>query len=351
MKRKNLFGIIIVALIFVGVIWYFQTNDPRSESDSNSLEKLTVQAGWLLNGEFANVCSAIVNGYYEDKGLDVEMLPGGPSGASFILATNAIAQNDELDIGIEGDLVPIMRGVTKENENERLKVRAFGSFWTDLPYGFMVREDSELYSLKDFAKTKPDGTKYKIGVTADAVIQNAIADYAGVNVEDLEIVIVGFDATPILTGDVDALAGFWTTQAYELEQAGFDYRFLNVSELPGWEQPSMIALATEKTLSEKKDQLVKWMEATIEGAEFVYDNPGEAAKHILDERCGGQTFDETQEKWLIEKSLDLFDMEKYGSISEDQIKNFGQAYYDLGQIPYAPESSEIIDNSILNKIY
>jgi len=84
------------------------------------------------------------------------------------------------------------------------------------------------------------------------VIQYAIADYTGVSVDDLDIIIVGFDASFFLANQVDALASYWTTQAYEVEKAGIDYKFISAGELPGFSQPSTVAIAKNSTLRKKK---------------------------------------------------------------------------------------------------
>lgn len=349
--------LLIVIIIIVGMVIFlayqnYHSADTGKIEQSKQLEKLKVQTGWLLNGEFANICSAIVNGYYEEEGLEVELIPGGPAGASFIIATNAVAQDQSLDIAIDGDIIPLLRGVTKESKTEQLKMKAFAAFWNENPFGFIVRKDSGIISLKDLAlKRKEDGSKIKIGVTADSVIQYAIADYAGVSVEDLNLTIVGYDASSFLAGQVDALAAYWTTQAYEVEKAGIDYNFLSASELPGFSQPSMVAIASDEVLKNKSSQLARWLKATIKGSEFVIQNPEKAAQQILDTRCGGPNFEVVQEKWLIEKSISIFDKQKIGWIYEDQIMNFASAYNKLNQIPRIPEADEILDYSILNQVY
>lgn len=342
----------LIALVglLIGFKLFARNQSPTTNISPVKKDVMKVQAGWLLNGEFANVCSAIVNGYYDKENLDVKLIPGGPSGASFIVATTAVAQDSSIDIGIDGDLVPLLKGVTKQNDAEKYKVKAFASFWTDNPYGFLVRQDSGITSLKDFSKRKNNGTKIKIGVTADAVIQGALAQYAGVKESELNFVTVGFDATPILTNQVDALAGYWTTQAYELEKANVPYKFLPISELPGFKQPSMIAVASERTLLEKKNQLIRWFRATIKGSEFVINNPDLAAKNILDSRCGGPSFNEAQELWLIKKSIPLFNKTGIGNLDLEQITNFAESYYKLGQIPVIPDAKEYLDTSILDAI-
>jgi len=342
---KNKF---IPILIFSSIVLSACTDTPAENTNQEQkLEKVKVQAGWLLNGEFANVCSSITEGYYKDEGLDVELIPGGPSGASFILATSVVAQDDSITLGIDGDMIPLIRGITKENESEKLRVKAFAAFWNDNPYGFIVKKDSGLNSLKDFIKTKSDGSKYKIGVTADSVAQEAIAKASNVPVSALNLITIGYDATPFLSGEVDALASYWTTQAYEVEKAGIDYKFLPASELAAFNQPSMVAIASDKTIKEKKGTLVKWLKATVKGSQFVINNPEKAAKNILDERCGGSKFNASQEEWLIKKSIPLFDKSQIGNLNETQIQDFAKAYFELGQIPYAPKNSEFIDTSIL----
>lgn len=348
---------IFISIIIVGVISFliyqgYQSFSHEKNRQAKQLEKLRVQAGWLLNGEFANICSAIVNGYYEEEGLEVELIPGGPAGASFIIATNAVAQDQSLDIAIDGDIIPLLRGVTKESKTEQLKMRAFAAFWNENPFGFIVRKDSGITSLKDFVlKRKPDGSKIKVGITADSVIQYAIADFAGVSVKDLDLTIVGYDASSFLADQVDALAAYWTTQAYQVEMAGIDYTFLSASELPGFSQPSMIAIARNEILENKSNQLTRWLKATIKGSEFVIQNPEEAARQIIDPRCGGPNFEVVQEKWLIEKSIPLFDNDKIGWIYKDQIMDFATAYNNLDQIPRVPEVDEILDYSILDQVY
>lgn len=350
MKNKPLLLIVLIAIFLIGAGFILYKNT-QAEKKPKELQKVKVQAGWLLNGEFANVCSAIINGYYKGEGLDVSLVPGGPSGASFIIATNAVAQSKGLTIGIDGDVIPLIRGKAKENENDKIKVKAFASFWNDNPFGFIVREDSGIKDFKDFVKIKPDGTKYRIGVTADSVIQQAIAKYNNVPVEEINLTTVGFDANPFINNQVDAIGAYWTTQAYPVEKAGIKYNFISSSKLPGWTQPSMVAIAKESTIKENPEVLRKWLLATIKGTEFVKSNPEEAARQITDPRCGGKDFVVEQEEWLIKKSLPLLDKNKIGWIYGDQISNFTKSYFDLNQIEVLPKLDELVDYSILNSIY
>lgn len=347
-NTKNLAIILILTILCTILIKSVQ--DRVNTKTTVPLEKIRVQAGWIINGEFAGICSAMLNGYYKAENLEVELIPGGPSGASFILATNAIAQDPTLTIGIEGDMVPLIRSRSKLAQVEQVRAKAFAALWSPNPYGFIVRKDSEINSIADLTKLKPDGTKYKIGVTADSVIQNAIANAYNISVKDMDIVIVGFDSTPFLTGQVDVMAGFWTTLVYDANKAGIPNNFISSDQIPGFKQPALIAEATEYTLSTKQDVLIRWMNATIKGIKFVIQNPEIAAKHIRNESCGGPILNEEQELWLIKNSIELY-QDKIGWIDKNQISDFSRTYHSLGQIESIPRIDDIVDYRILNEIY
>lgn len=348
-KKKLSLWILVAVLILCYGVYILLSRLAGKASISKTGTKnevFRVQTGWIINGEFAPICSAIVNGYYEDEHLDVQLIPGGPVGASFVVATNAIAQDPTLDVAVEGDAVPLLRGVTQEKESERLKVKAIASFWTESPYGFIVREDSGITSLKDLGKKKTDGTAYKIGVTADFALKDALASYIGVDKDALNFVTVGFDATPFLSGQVDALAAYWTTQAYDVEKAGIKYKFLSIGEIPNFSQPSMIIEATDTVLANKRAQILKWLKATQRGISFVSQSPQVAAQQIQDPRCGGDKLDAVQEEWLIRKSIPLFTTKpKIGALDTVKLDAFANAFAKIKQIPSVPKSTDYIDSS------
>jgi ABC-type nitrate/sulfonate/bicarbonate transport system substrate-binding protein len=347
-KSRNIF------LAFVFSVVALSACQPQGGNQNEQIEKVVVQASWLPNAEFSFVCSAIVEGYYEEEGLDVELRAGGPA-ISFARSSTILAQEEEVYISIESVLTEFIEGRAKPNLDEQLRVKAIGAFWQDNPLGFLVREDGAS-SLEDlFTKTRPSGTPWTIGATPDAVLIEAITDYYGISYDDLDMVTTSYDATPFLLGEVDALWSFWTTQAYEAELAGIPYRFLSLSEIPGLAQPAMIVLTREDILQEKQDVLVRWFRASLQGATFTLNNPEAAARYILDERCGGPDFDYTQELWMIEKSLPLFEynnsLDCMGYIDPATVMSWTETYLDIAGNPNIPSIETLIDFSILEEIY
>lgn len=320
---------------------------------SAELRKVTVQYGWLLDGGSAASCTAVVKGYYRDAGLDVTLKAGGPVAATFLNATNAVATNPAVDIAVDNDLVTLIEG--KARKDDKYSVRAFASLWQKSPLGFIVRADSGINSLKDLAKTKSDGSKYVIGSTPGAPIFKALADYAGVTVKDLKITTISGDATPFIAGKVDALLGFSTNQAVAVEKAGIPYRFLPVSELPGFTQPVYVAMAREEFIAKNPELLDKWLKATAQGARETIRDPKAAAQYLRDERCGGKELNAEQQQTLVEKSIDYMKVDgsdaQIGQLNLDVIKGFVPAYSTAAGLPRTPAVEELIDTSVVQRVY
>lgn len=317
-------------------------------------DHVVVQLSWLANGQFSFICSALVEGYYEKEGLDVEIREGGPA-ISFLRSSTILAQNEEVDIAVESVLTELVEGRALPLEVDQLRVKIIAAFWQDNPLGFLVRADSGIDSLSELVRPKEDGTKYVIGATPDAVLIKAIAKSQGVSYEDLEIITTSYDTTPFLIGEVDALWSFWTTQAYAAEAANIPYKFLSLSEIPGLTQPSNIIITKETILDNRPDMLKKWLRASIKGAEFTVKHSQQAAKNILDPRCGGKNLSFDQELWLIEKSKELYypssNTDCIGFINPETIITWANTYLSITGNPNAPTEAQLVDLTILNDIY
>jgi NitT/TauT family transport system substrate-binding protein len=327
--------------------------DPKTDQAGGTPTKVVVQYGWLLDGGSAPACTALVKGYYERAGLDVTLKPGGPVAATFLNATNAVATNSAIDIAVDNDLVTLIEG--RSSKPDAYNVHAFGTLWQESPLGFIVREDSGITSLKDLARPKANGKKPVIGSTPGAPIFKALADYAGVTVADLNITNIGGDASPLIAGKIDALLGFSTNQAVAVEKAGIPYRFLPVSELPGFTQPVYVALARDEVLRRSPDLLSRWLRATVDGAREVIRDPKAAASHLLDRRCGGPTLKVDQQQTLIEKTLPYMkyqgSYDKLGQMNVEMIKTFIGAYCAAAGLSKVPDVGEIVDTSIVGMVY
>jgi NitT/TauT family transport system substrate-binding protein len=153
---------------------------------SGGLTPVKLQLQWLTQAQFSGYYAALDQGYYEDAGLDVEIIPSGGD----IVPQDALA-NGEVDYAIAW--VPKVLGSIEQGANITDVAQIFERSAT-LQVSFA---DSGIDSAADLAGKKIGSWGYG----------NEWELFAGLNkagVTDFEIVQQAFDMNAFLAGDIDA---------------------------------------------------------------------------------------------------------------------------------------------------
>ena len=74
--RKNA---VFTNLLLIGTFIFAGCAPTEQVSSTNGLVKVTLQTDWYAQAEHGGFYQAFAEGYYEDFGLDVTILPGGPN--------------------------------------------------------------------------------------------------------------------------------------------------------------------------------------------------------------------------------------------------------------------------------
>jgi ABC-type nitrate/sulfonate/bicarbonate transport system substrate-binding protein len=343
-------------VLFVSLSGLFAVGCGGSSSggstSGSALEPLTVQFGYTINGGASPMCNAIVDGDYEAEGLDVHLLPGGPVGATFLNATNAVATNPDVDIAVDNDIVSLIEAKGKSDSAAKgFPVRAFAVLWQKSPLGLIMKADLPLKRIKDAGQPLPDGSHIVFGSTPGAPIWGALAQFAGVSEHDLDIRTIGGDASALIAGKVDAILGFNTEQGVQARQAGIKTRFLPLSEIPGFSQPTFVALAREAMIQDHPDQLSRWLQATVRGAEQTIHNPASSVENLSDPRCAGPNDEPGYERGVLAASGAPYfaykgSLDRIGAINVQQIRTFTAAYAAARELSRVPPVGELVDLSI-----
>ena len=90
MKLKRTLAVLASAALLITGLASCGSSDTSEES--GSLDKITVQTLWLPQGQFAGLYTAEEKGFYEEEGIDVELLPGGTDISSEDQVENDVAQ-------------------------------------------------------------------------------------------------------------------------------------------------------------------------------------------------------------------------------------------------------------------
>ncbi len=95
MKKGFSLLMVIVMVMLVFLAGCGGGSDPATAEEPAGLEKMTVQMKWLPQAQFMGYYVAQAKGYYEEEGIDIELLPGGSDIIPEQMVFNGVA-----DVGV-----------------------------------------------------------------------------------------------------------------------------------------------------------------------------------------------------------------------------------------------------------
>jgi NitT/TauT family transport system substrate-binding protein len=222
--------------------------------------KVVVKYDWLMsNGQIGDVV-ALKRGYFQAEGLDVEFSPGGPNSATVPPVVTGQAQ-----LGQFSDSAQLFLA---RSSGVPIKIIACG--FRQNPFAFYSLPKAPIRSVKDMV-----GKRIGIQPTARYVL-DAILSKNKIDPSSLTITNIGFDMTPLVAGQVDAVTG-WITNTKALSVIGPDRIDLMMSNT-GFPSYANVYFATDVALAGNMDTLVKVMRAVAKGWAWTHDHPEESVK-------------------------------------------------------------------------
>ena len=221
-----------------------------------------LQLGWLPGNNLIGEVVAKQLGYFTQQGLDVTIQPGGPS-----IDGVAIVASGKYELGQVSSSPSLMLAASQD-----LPVKCFATGLQQHPYTFFSLKKKPVHSAKDMVGKK-------VGIQATGVILlRALLAKNNVPESSVEIVTIGADMSPVLTGQVDVVTG-WQTNVTALKPLGPDRVDLRLWDA-GVRLYALPYYATAKTIQTRPDVLQKFLRATARG--YAYTNANrEAATDLL----------------------------------------------------------------------
>jgi len=224
-----------------------------------------MQLGWILGGnQIGEVCAKQL-GYYDAEGIELAIQPGGPN-----IDGVAVVASGRYEVGQVSSSPSLMLAASQD-----IPVVCFGVGAQEHPYTFFSLKKKPVRQAKDMIGKK-------IGIQATGVILlKALLAKNDIPEKDVEIVTIGADMSPLLTGQVDVVTG-WLTNTTALKVLGpdrVDFRLWDA----GVKLYALPYYATKDSLKAKRDLIVKFMRASGKGWGFAYENRDKAVDLLVKE--------------------------------------------------------------------
>jgi NitT/TauT family transport system substrate-binding protein len=237
------------------------------EAHSQPKPVVNMQLGWLLSGnQIGEVCAKAL-GYYDQEGIEMRFQAGGPN-----IDGVAVVAAGRFEVGQVSSSPSLMLAASQD-----IPVVCFAAGAQEHPYAF--------FSLKKNPIREPqDLVGKKVGIQATGVILlRALLAKNKIPEKDVQIVTLGADMSPVLTGQVDCVTG-WLTNTSAMKVLGADMVSMRLWD-SGVRLYALPYYATATTIKTRGDILAKYLRASAKGWGFAYqaDNRDKAVEMLVKE--------------------------------------------------------------------
>lgn len=287
-------GLAITALALAGCGG--ESGDGSAAADELTPVKLQLQ--WFAQAQFAGYYAALDQGFFEEEGLDVEILEGGAD----IVPQDVLASGDA-DYAISW--VPKVLGSIEQGAAITNVAQIFERSATLQ----VAMADSAIDGPEDLAGKKVGSWGYGNEWELFAGMQQA-----GVEIDDIELIQQAFDMNGFLAGDIDAAQAMtYNEYAQVLETENPDTGELYQPEdltVIDWNEEGTAMLQdaiwadTQRLEDDEEYQktTVAFIKAAIKGWAYAKDNPEEAAEIVTG---AGSTLGTSHQLWMTNETSKL----------------------------------------------
>ncbi|UOQ47015.1 ABC transporter substrate-binding protein [Gracilibacillus caseinilyticus] len=303
--KKIIFAALSVCLVLVGC--------GEEDSSSEKMEDVTLVLDWTPNTNHTGLYVAQSKGYFEEQGMNVEIVMPGEAGADQTVASG------KAEFGIS-----YQESVTEARVQD-IPLVSIAAVIQHNTSGFASPVDKGITSPADFAGKTYGGW----GAPVESAVIDSLMKQEGASVEDVDIVNMGnTDFFTAVERDIDFAWIYYGWTGIEAELRGKELNMLYLTDYSeNLDYYTPVITTNENMIEENPETIKKFVVAVSKGYQFATDNPDEAADILIEEV---PDLDEelvyASQKWLSPKYQD--DADRWGEQSQEVWQNYADFMYE-----------------------
>lgn len=292
--------LLVVAVAVLGVLLYIISNR-EEDREQAGLTKVRVQLQWFDGAQFTGLYVAKNKKFFEEEGLDVELISG-----SYNIDPFTTIKEGRADIGMAtGDRVLINYATGRD-------IKAFGTVFKQSTACFMAKE-GQIKNIQDF-KGKKIGVYRKYdteNILKSLLFKNNISE------DEVKIVDAG-DIAAFRTGELDLFPSYVFNEPITMQLEGITTTLFNPKDF-GVSFYSDTYFSTDDYYNNNKDVIKRFLRASAKGWEYAKNNQEESIG-IMFGMITNMTFSENH----IKQRKSLEELVKYLGDGNDNKVNYMQ---------------------------
>ncbi len=278
-----------------------------------ALEKITLQLKWTHAFQFAGYYAAVEKGYYQEAGLNVELLQANPGEDPIQTVISGKAQ-----YGTGNSSLLLARKAGHP-------VVALAVIFQHSPQVLIALDNKNILNVHDLIDKR-----LMFETQSDELL--AYLKQEKIPIDRLTQLKHSFNTQDLIDGKVDAISAYVTNETYYLDQAGIPYHVFTPRSA-GIDFYGDNLFTTEQEIEQHPARVQAMREATLRGWRYALAHPEEIADLILVKYSQNHS----REFYLYEAQhmppllrMDLIDV---GYMNPGRWRHIADTYADLGLLP------------------
>jgi ABC-type nitrate/sulfonate/bicarbonate transport system substrate-binding protein len=241
------------------------------QSGDQELTKVTFVLDWTPNTNHTGLYVALANGYFEEAGLDVEVVQPPDDGAEMLVGSGKA----QFGVSFQDTMAPALIG-----ENA-LPITAVAAV--------IQHNTSGIISRKGEGMDTPKGLEGKKYATWDMDVEKAmmknVVEADGGDFSKVELIpsTVTDEVSALQSKSVDAIWIYYAWAGIACQVAGLETDYFAFSDInPVFDYYTPVIIANNSFLEENPDTAKAFLSALSKGYVYAQENPDEAAEILLE---------------------------------------------------------------------
>lgn len=321
------------AVLTAAVLAMGMTTAAFAQEDAAELKKVTVILDYVPNTNHTGMYVALDKGYYEEEGLDVEIIEPTDGATATLIAqqkgTFGISYQEDVTIALTAE--------------DPLPIRAVATLIQHNTSGFVSLADSGIESPADF-----EGKTYAgWGGPGESAVLEACMTQAGADFSKLNIVVSDGSGFEALGKSCDLM---WFFEGWDCIMASMNDCALNYMELRQFDERldyyTPVIITSDAVIDEDPEMVSAFLRATEKGYKDAIADP-DAAAEVLSSHVPDYDPEmlKLSQEYLADKYME--DTEVWGEMKDEVWDNYTAFLQEYGVIDKALPASDCYTNEFL----
>ena len=321
----------IVLLTFGLAIGLMACSPRKVGNEAGNLVRVKLPLGYIPNVQFAPLYVAVEKGYFKEAGIEIEF------DYSFETDAMALVGADELQFAVvSGEQILLARA-------QGLPVVYVAAWYQQYPVAVVSKAEQGIKAPADL-KGKTIGLPGLFG--ANYIGLDALLFSAGLGDADVTLTPIGFTQVESLATDqVQAVSVYAANEPVQLRAQGYEINELLVADTVQLASNGLIT--NEKTIAENPDLVKRMVSAMLKGLADTIADPNaafEISKKYVD---GLAAADETIQKEVLARSIELWKTERLGFSDLQAWQNMQDTLLQMGLLTTALDLNAAFTNEFV----